>query len=403
MNYVIFDDDRREYFFPLTLNRIVGDLRVGILKLRQRLSAYFEVDAFSYILDEQLQPLYEERHPDWICNEIPGTDCLYINSRLKINSELVNVIKGMEKGTALVSKDSIVAAKFRKKKSKFYYKDLVAQLSQLNIIKIEADLWNFTWDLIGNNSSYIEQDFQDFFYDKDNYFETEMGITVLNPYNIWIGEDAKIQPGVVIDASDGPVIIDEGAIIMANSVVIGPVYLGKKSMIKAGAKIYEGTSVGPLCKIGGEVEETIFQGYSNKQHDGFLGHSYIGEWVNIGADTNNSDLKNNYKNVKVYSYPHKDKISSNTMFQGTIIGDHTKIGINSTINTGAVLGFGCNLFGKNLISDFIPDFGWGEAGNLEKFKFDKFIETAEIVKKRRNVSLSAKEKTLFSNLSKRVD
>ena len=229
-----------------------------------------------------------------------------------------------------------------------------------------------------------------------------MGTTILNPYNIWIGKDAKIKPGVIIDASDGPVILDENALIMPNAVLVGPVYLGKNSMIKVGAKIYKGTSIGPVCKVGGEVEETIFQAYSNKQHDGFLGHSYIGEWVNIGAGTTNSDLKNNYRNVEVYFYPSGKKVDSESKFVGTFIGDHTKTGINSTINTGTVVGVGCNLFGRELIKDFIPSFRWGEGSELTEYQEDKFLETVKIVKQRRNLKLTKNEKELYTNIRKMV-
>ena len=207
----------------------------------------------------------------------------------------------MPKNTAWLIRNNIVAARFGKRKGEFFYQDLWDKMLKLNMKEPEAELWQYSWDLIQQNSEYIERDFQDFFYEKDNFFETETGITVLNPYNIWIGEDAEIKPGAIIDATNGPVIIAEGAKIMHNAVILGPVYIGKKSTIKVAAKIYEGTTIGPLCKIGGEVEETIFQGYSNKQHDGFLGHSYVAEWVNIGADTNNSDLKNNYKNPYRFS------------------------------------------------------------------------------------------------------
>ena len=146
---------------------------------------------------------------------------------------------------------------------------------------------------------------------------------------IFIGKGVTVEPNVVLDASNGSIYLDDYSKVMANTVIKGPVYLGKNSIVKVSAKIYEGTSVGKVCKVGGEIEETIFQGYSNKQHDGFIGHSYIGEWVNLGADTNNSDLKNNYKTVKVYFYPEEKYIDKNLQFFGMIIGDHSKSGINT--------------------------------------------------------------------------
>jgi UDP-N-acetylglucosamine diphosphorylase/glucosamine-1-phosphate N-acetyltransferase len=243
----------------------------------------------------------------------------------------------------------------------------------------------------------IELDFREFFYDKENHFETEPGVIVLNPYDVWIGEDVVLGVNAVIDATDGPIVIDECAVIMPNSVIVGPAYIGKNSTIKIGAKIYEGTSIGPVCKIGGEVEDTIIQAYSNKQHDGFLGHAFIGEWVNLGAGTSNSDLKNTYKCVKVYNYTQKEKIDSKTQFMGCIIGDHTKIGINCSINTGTVIGVGCNLYGKELIDGFIPSFSWGEATNIVDYEIEKFCETADTVKKRRKLFFSETERELYIN------
>ena len=188
---------------------------------------------------------------------------------------------------------------------------------------------------------------------------------------------------------------------MANAVIIGPAYIGKNSTVKVGAKIYEGTSIGPVCKVGGEIEESIILGYSNKQHDGSLGHSYLGEWVNLGADTNNSDLKNNYGNVKVFFYPKESQVDSQTQFMGMIVGDHSKTGINTTINTGTVVGVGCNIFGKGLVNKFVQDFSWGEANDFSIYKIDKFVETAERVKARRKLLLSSNEKELYNKIFKK--
>ena len=253
-------------------------------------------------------------------------------------------------------------------------------------------------DLIHDNDRLLRYDFEQFFHDKDNFFETEPGVTILNPYNVWLGEDVDLKPGVIIDASDGPVVIDEEAVVMHNSVIIGPCYIGKRSVVKINAKIYQSCSIGPVCKIGGEVEGSIIQAYSNKQHDGFLGHAYLGEWVNIGADTNNSDLKNTYKNVAIYNYTTKNKIDSGTQFMGCLIGDHVKLGINSTINTGAVIGLGSNLWGRNLISDYISEFSWGEAGSLIRYRIEDFIQTAATVKARRKLKLGEAEIALFQRL-----
>ncbi len=399
MEFVVFDDKCWENFFPITLTRSTGDLRVGILKLRQRITSYFALEGTNVIISEKLRKVYHERHPDWKINTLKNIDTIFINSRLKINRELKKKILSLPENSCLLCEDDILAARFIPEKEEVSYENISSIFENLKEIQIIEDcFWKYIWELISENSDYIIHDFQEYFYDKDNFFETETGVTVLNPYNVWIGEGVEIKPGVVIDASEGPVILDENVKIMSNSVIIGPVYIGKNSIIKVGAKIYKGTSIGPVCKIGGEVEETIIQGFSNKQHDGFLGHSYLGEWINLGADTNNSNLENNCQNVKIYFYPKRKKVDSRCQFLGTIIGDHSKTAINSTINAGAVVGVGCNLFGSETISDFVPSFSWRINSKYEKYHIDKFFETVNLIKQRRSLNLTENEKELYTKI-----
>ncbi len=406
MNYYIFDDDKTKNFFPLTLTRSTGDLRLGITKLRQKITDKLNISDTKLILKSYLEDIYKERHPDWTINEISSGDSILINSRIREYNrldELVNLLKN-NKSAVLDKEKNILALRYEFNQTNLSSDDIPKILEKIpnnNILVSDIRLWKYTWEILQENSNAIIQDFENYFYDKENFIVSEPGVTIINPYQVWLGEGYELKPGVIIDASNGPVIIDENATIMHNAVIIGPVYIGKNTIIKVGAKIYEGTSIGPVCKIGGEVEETIIQAYSNKQHDGFLGHSYLGEWVNLGADTNNSDLKNNYKNVKVYFYPKKKKIDTKIRFMGCIIGDHSKTGINSTINTGTVIGVGCNLFGREIISNFVPDFSWGEYNSLTEYKIDKFLETASIVKKRRKLNLSENEKLLYKKIAEK--
>ncbi len=403
MNFVIFDDEKRSNFFPITLTRSTGDLRVGILKLRQRISTYFELTETNIIVSSELETIYKERHNDWKVNDILKEETIFINSRIKIDENIKKTILKLQRDEYLVKKGTILAARCIPDKKKITSENISDLFFNLKKIEnSEINCWEFLWEFIGENAEYIKRDFNDVFYDKDNYFETELGTTVINPYNVWIGDGTAIKPGVVIDATDGPVVLDENVTIMPNAVIIGPVYIGKGSTIKVGSKIYEGTSIGPVCKIGGEVEETIFQGYTNKQHDGFLGHSYLGEWINLGADTNNSDLKNNYGTISIYFYPQQKKIDSQNHFLGVIIGDHSKTGINSTINTGTVIGIGCSLFGADLIKNHVPSFNIGTGAKSVEYFLEEFIETAVLVKKRRGLKLSESEKELYSKIHKQV-
>ncbi len=398
MKLLLFED-KRSSFFPICQTRIVGDLRCGILKLRQRLEASFPADELAYIIDEALIPLYRERHPDWELNPQGNGDCLYINNRLRFTEAIQAEILELQPGNALFSGTSLIALRASQADGFATEQSILEQAGIICHQSLQPKaLYEQLSDLIHDNDRLLRYDFENFFHDKENFFETEPGVTILNPYNVWLGDQVDLKPGVIIDASDGPVVIDEEAVIMHNSVIIGPCYIGKRSMIKINAKIYQGCSIGPVCKIGGEVEGSIIQAYTNKQHDGFLGHAYLGEWVNIGADTNNSDLKNTYKNVAVYSYATKSKIDSGTQFMGCLIGDHVKLGINSTINTGAVLGLGSNLWGRNLITDYIPEFSWGEAGFLSRYRLEDFIQTASTVKARRKLSLGKAEIALFKQL-----
>jgi len=400
MNFVIFDDEKRNNFFPITLTRSPGDLRVGILKIRQRISYYFELSETNIIVSSELEAIYKERHNEWKVNELPKDETIFINSRLKIDENAKNMILTLQLNESIVNGDTVLAAKVKPEAGKITSEDLNELFSNLKKKESKKNkCWEFLWEFIEENSAYIKRDFNEVFYDKDNYFETELGTTVINPYNVWIGEGAVIKPGVVIDATEGPIVLDENVTVMANAVIMGPVYIGKGSTIKVGAKIYEGTSIGPVCKIGGEVEETIFQGYSNKQHDGFLGHSYLGEWINLGADTNNSDLRNDYEPVSLYFYPRQKKVDTGCQFVGVVIGDHSKTGINCTINTGTVIGVGCNVVGSDLIMNHVSSFSWGFMKTLVEHEFEKFCKTAEAVKGRRKLEFSQAEKNLYSKIS----
>ena len=225
---------------------------------------------------------------------------------------------------------------------------------------------------------------------------TASGAHVVNPGNIIAGTGCSIKPGVVLDASRGPIILGNNVEVMANAVVVGPCFIGDHSTIKIGAKIYEKTSIGAWCKVGGEVEGSIILGFSNKQHDGFLGHSYLGQWVNLGADTNTSDLKNNYGQVRV-TFPW-GQVNSGTMFLGSLIGDHSKAGINTMLNTGTVIGVGANVFGGGFPSKSIPSFAWGGSHGFVEYDRDKAIQTARTVMLRRKITMTDAEEALLRSI-----
>ncbi|MFQ5512520.1 MAG: putative sugar nucleotidyl transferase [Candidatus Krumholzibacteriia bacterium] len=248
----------------------------------------------------------------------------------------------------------------------------------------EARLLSFPWQIIEENPAVIEDDFQKSpFRGQSEESIVYPGVQMVGEENIVVGEGAVIRPGVVIDASSGPVVVNDGSTVMPNASLLGPVYVGRNSTIKTGAKILEGTSVGDVCKIGGEVDQTIFGAYSNKQHDGFIGHSYIGEWVNIGAGSNNSDLKNNYSPVRMWCAGTIRE--TGRQFLGLIMGDHSKTGIGTLFNSGTVVGFNCNIFGTEMADKFVPSYSWGSGGALVEYQLEKALLTAQVVLERREI------------------
>lgn len=398
MKLCIFENTTWENFLPLTFTRASFDLRCGVYSLRKRIAKYYSTKDISLLVREDLKRLYQERYPDFAINHIEEGDVLFLNGLLLYNKDIHQEIEQLNSGEALFYEDDLIAAKIRNPiTTNIVLDDVTIMVSKFKKVKTHSQPITYIWQLIHRNSQQLIEDFHCFTKDKTNYLIQDGIFHVVNPDKIYLAKNNKLEPGVVLDASRGPVMIDEGSHIMANSVIKGPVYIGEKSQVNVGAKIYEGTNLGTFCKVGGEIEETIFQSYSNKQHDGFLGHSYVGEWVNIGADTNNSNLKNNYQSVKTYFYPTRTFKNTEMQFFGCVFGDHTKTGINVTLNTGTVIGVGCNLYSSLLFSGFIPSFSMGSADRLGDLRLSKMLETAQIVKNRRDLRLTEAERALLQS------
>ncbi len=395
LNLCIFEDEHFNRLYPLSLTRPVFDLRCGISLLREKIVRRFPGSRLHLFCRDYLADVVREGAPEVPVNKISGESCLFINGRFILGDKLpdfgskemvckkdVEVAAAFVTGGRLASlskqKDGVIPSK--------WFDDLPAQ-------EIEGTFIRYPWDLVHDNPQQIRRDFA--FFDRGGQILGKIypSVTLLEEKNIYIGEGAKIKPGAVLDAEDGPIFIDQDVTIMANASLQGPLFVGAKSTIKMGAKIYEGTSIGEVCKVGGEVEESIIHSYSNKQHEGFLGHAYLGQWVNIGADSNNSDLKNNYGTVKVYV--DGEMVDSGLQFVGLTMGDHSKCGINTMFNTGTVVGVMCNVFGTGFTEKFIPSFTWGGIEKMENYDLEKALEVARRVMARRKISLSpAQEKML---------
>lgn len=368
MDIKYFCDERCKALLPLTCLKEPQELRCGILTLAEKV--------LYALKDSKL-----------------GKDCVvFVNSRLLIGGDIKKELKNKAHSFVLVNDGAMVLAVVKKAG-----RILPEQIEELcaEKITVRSCLIEYPWDLVHKNGDEIAKDIKipSLRAGLKPVTKQPKGVHLLNSKNIFIGKNTRIYPGVVIDAEKGPVVIDDGAVIMANSVITGPVYIGKGTVIKALSKICGGTSIGPMCKVGGEIEETVFQGYSNKQHEGFIGHSYIGEWVNLGAGTNNSDLKNNYTNVKMKVSG--KELDTGKMFMGAVIGDHTKTGINTMINTGTVLGISCNIFGAGYIPKYIPSFSWGGPEGMQEYNIEKAVEAAKAAMKRRDIEMSKEYESKF--------
>lgn len=410
MHINILEDKAWRNFLPLTYTRPTCDLWCGMMKFRNRVAYYYPDIPLHFIMRKELELVYKTRFPHTIFNSLSAGENLFINSRVIVDHGFVCECNELQADFGLFHRDICLA--FKKNihtEIATSSEEIEPLMANLNRVEVDYAPLKYTWELVHLNPDQQIQDYRELVKKRKNHVQDYLNaaklecVHILNPERIFIGEDVVIEPNVVLNAQDGPIFLDNRSVIMANVMIKGPSYIGKASIIKAGAKIYPGTTIGKFCKVGGEIDESIIQAYSNKQHDGFLGHSYIGEWVNIGADTNNSDLKNNYAPVKVYLYP-KDKVVDTTLqFFGVIVGDHSKTGINTMFNTGCVIGIGCNLYGADLFSGFVPSFSWGTADNLVEYQFEKFIETARIVKARRRLDLASQEidllKSCFQNSS----
>ncbi len=402
---LIFEDQNVQNLHPLTYTRPVYDLRCGILTLMEKVKYYFPGSEINLHTRDYLIDSVKQNFPDMKVNEFPGTEgeIIFLNGRVIADNNLKDVLLETDGESAFYCNDEIVAAKLNTGNltdAKNLFEDIPGYLTFLNIPKkeIKATLIKYPWNLVHINGEEIVKDYALLTKNTEQKINGKIyeGVNIVEKENIYIGEESKIKPGVVLDAEGGPIYIGKNVTVFPNSVIEGPCYIGDGSKIKVGAKIYENTSIGPVCKVGGEVEESIIHSYSNKQHDGFLGHAYLGCWVNLGADTNNSDLKNNYGNVKVFI--NDKQIDSGSMFVGLTMGDHSKSGINTMFNTGTVVGVGCNVFGADFPPKYIPSFSWGGSESLTTYKLDKCMEVAKRVMARRNVEFTAADEKIFKTV-----
>lgn len=402
----LFEDIHYSDLFPLVYFRPTFNLRCGILSLKEKVhyaypSADMTLHCRSYLADYM-----QLRNPGLPVNRISESNVLFINGRSVFNGQLAKKIplQGKE-NVVYVSGGTVVAARVSGKHLKRVIENMhhtfsVSEFDGLKIEEIDAAVIRYPWELIQRNGEELRNDFRILRKNQSaakKKIRKYPGVYLLNEEHVFIGENTVIKPGVVIDAEEGPVYIGKNVTIMPFSSIEGPACIGDHSVVKTGAKIYHDTSIGPVCKVGGEIEASIIHGYSNKQHDGFLGHSYLGAWVNCGAGTVTSDLKNNYGSVKVYV--NGEPIDSGMQFVGVTIGDHSKTAVNSTFNTGTVIGVSSNIFGTGFPPKYVPSFSWGAAGEtFTTYNAEKAIGVARKVMIRRRIALTDAEEILFRTI-----
>ena len=387
MNYILFDSDVRNSLLPFTFTRPVAEIRIGILTIREKWE-FFLGFTTTTITEEYL----EDKYPMVELNEN-----ILINASFLPTKNLVNQVKKLSKNQAIFQGEQVVAF-FTSDTQENVDFDSYEQLEfQEDLIQIKH-----TSDIFSLNDKAIQADF-DILTKGRTSQPIPSGVYAIHKENIFIEEGATVSYSS-LNASKGPIYIGKDSEIMEGCLVRGPFALGKNSILKMGTKAYGATTLGPHCKVGGEINNSVLFGYSSKGHEGFLGNSVLGEWCNIGADSNSSNLKNNYAEVKLWNYQEERFTKTGLQFCGLMMGDHSKCGINTMFNTGTVVGVSANIFGSGFPRNFIPSFSWGGAAGFTTYQMKKVIEVAKVVMKRRDLELSETDISIlqhvFDNTSK---
>lgn len=413
LSLYIYEDKEYRNFFPLTCLRPVYELRPGIRPIFKRLEQKLQPADTGLLARDDISAHLAARQTGYPVNIIKNNagDILFINGRVRYLGDLGDLIVKAPTSTLMKSRDSgKTVAIFLKAEDSKNAPPVATPKEQLELIarlkpemmefETTATLYNYCWEMMADIGNCIVDDFPQARQTLDGASNIKVhdSAMLINEDEISLGDNVEIMPGAILDASRGPIMIEGLTRIESFAAVYGPCFIGANSVVLAGKVSH--CSIGPTCRIGGEVEETIFQSYVNKYHSGFIGHSYVGSWVNFGAMTTNSDLKNNYSTIKLTL--NGQSVDSGSMKVGSFVGDHTKFGIGTLLNTGINIGVSCNIFGGGLIADKeIPSFTWGSSGKYQPYEIGKAIETVRRVCRRRNVDLSSHEEELLQKIYRR--
>jgi UDP-N-acetylglucosamine diphosphorylase/glucosamine-1-phosphate N-acetyltransferase len=384
MNYILFDSFRRNNLLPFVYTRPVADIRVGIMTIREKWEKYLGVKT-STLTEDYLGEKYPLQK---------AADNILINGSVLPTHQLIERMAKLNSGETLVKDDAILAMRLSADEIDELgeKEDLIENLFEGEFLKI-----NNSWDIFSLNAQAIRDDFELLTKGRKSAPLPETNFVKGDRKNIFLEEGARVD-FAFLNAEEGPIYIGKDASIMEGSKVRGPFAMGENSILKMAAKIYGGTTIGPWSKVGGEINNVVFFGYSNKAHDGFLGNSVVGEWCNFGADTNNSNLKNTYDHIRIWSIAEDTFINTGLQFCGLLMGDHSKTGINTMFNTGTVVGVSCNIYGSGYQRNYIPSFSWGGPQGLKPYKLKRAFEVATAVYKRRNLEFNAIEQDILTHI-----
>lgn len=381
MNYILFDGPSRNSLLPFTFTRPVADIRIGILTIREKWEIFLN-STTTTVTEDYLSDKYPMVEMD---------ENIMINGSYLPNLELVEMIKDLKENQAIFNGEDVIAFFTKDNQEEVNFETYDALEYHDEVIKIDH-----VWDIFSKNGDAIQDDYA-LLTDGRTSIPIPPTNNVIDPENIFIEEGAKLQ-FVTLNASSGPIYIGKDTEIMEGSIIRGPFALCEGAVVKMGAKIYGPTTIGPHSKVGGEVNNSVVFAYSNKGHDGFLGNSVLGEWCNLGADTNTSNLKNNYEEVKLWNYETENFAKTGLQFCGLMMGDHSKCGINTMFNTGTVVGVSANIFGSGFPRNFVPSFSWGGSGGFTTYLTKKAFEVAEKVMERRHIEFTEQDKAILEHV-----
>jgi UDP-N-acetylglucosamine diphosphorylase/glucosamine-1-phosphate N-acetyltransferase len=386
MHIILFDDTAHNRLLPFTHTRPVADIRCGIMTMRERWEHFFK-QTTATITVPHLQEVYAL---------ITGDDNIFVNGSVFANGIMCQEVLQLQAGEKLVKEGALIA--FRCREVSFEFHNMGSFTATLKKKQYPHPVYrlNHIWDIFSMNDRAIREDYKTLTEGRSSA-AIPAGVTITGN-ELFIEEGAKVNAGVIINTKEGPVYIGKDAEILEGTMIRGPLAMCDHSVIKMGGKIYGATTLGPGCKVGGEISNVVFFANSNKGHDGYLGNAVIGEWCNLGADTNCSNLKNNYDEVKIWSEHEQKMAATGLTFCGLLMADHSKCGINTMFNTGTVVGVSANIYGGGFPDKFVPSFTWGGAEGMMTYRLDKAVETANRMMGRRNKHLSPAEEKMMEHI-----